>query len=115
MKARLRTFTLWTGTLLSVLIAAAFVVSSWWWIVVQVPTPYGPALYMVAGSAMFVADRMQSEAIDVGSSSMGLTQWNDWDAELWVYVVVPLYAVLIAVAIPTLLVWRYWPKRAKAG
>ncbi len=80
---------------------------------VQVPTPYGPALYMVAGSAMFVADRMQSEAIDVGSSSMGLTQWNDWDGESWVYVVVPLYAVFAAVAVPTLLVWRFWPKPAR--
>ncbi len=27
---RLRTFTLWTGTLLSPLIVAAFVVSAWW-------------------------------------------------------------------------------------
>ncbi len=36
-RRRLRTFALWTGTLLCVLIAAAFVVSAWWWVWIVVP------------------------------------------------------------------------------
>ena len=45
-----------------------------------------------------------------------LSGWNAWS---WVrqsrYIAVPLYAVLAAVAIPTLLVWRLWPKPIKPG
>ena len=35
--SRLRTLTLWTGTTLSLLVAAAFVVSGWWWVWLMVP------------------------------------------------------------------------------
>ncbi len=44
LRPRLRTFTLWTGTLLCVLIAAAFVVSAWWWVVIQVPSVLSSAI-----------------------------------------------------------------------
>ncbi len=54
---RLRTFTLWTGTTLSLLIAAAFVVSARWKIVFQVPR--SPALRLIAGSAIFVSGEIE--------------------------------------------------------
>ncbi len=38
---RLRTFTLWTGSLLSLLIAAAFVVSARWLVAVDIPGAAG--------------------------------------------------------------------------
>ncbi len=60
---RLRKFILWTGTLLCVLIAAAFVVSAWWQVVFQVPTSRGPALYLVAGSVLLVTDDIMSVAV----------------------------------------------------
>ena len=115
MMPRLRTFTLWTGTTLSVLIAVAFVVSGWWWVVIQVTAHRGPAIYVVAGSFAHVADSMQSVTLLVVPSRLGLSRWNDWSGESGVYVQVPLYAVFAAAAIPTLLVWRFWPKPPKPG
>ena len=47
-KAHTRTLTRWTGSLLSLLIAAAFVASPWCWVVIQVPSNRGPALYLIA-------------------------------------------------------------------
>ena len=112
---RLRTFALWAGATLSVLIAAAFVASAWCWIVIQVPWRHGPALYLIAGSASVVADEMLSIPVLIERSSLGLSRWNDWGGELWVYLDVPLYAVFAAVAVPTLLVWRFSPKPVDPG
>ena len=73
---RLRTFTLWTGTLLCVLIAAAFVVSAFWWVVIQVPTSRGMAMFLVAGSVMFETHEVQSAPVLAHAHSWGLVQWN---------------------------------------
>ena len=64
---------------------------------------------------MFVADDMIGGSVFVAPSAEGLSRWNDWGGELWVYLEVPLYALFAAVAIPTLLVWRFWPKPVKPG
>ncbi|MCH8853576.1 MAG: hypothetical protein IID41_13130 [Planctomycetes bacterium] len=109
-KAHARTLTLWTGSILSLLIAAAFVVSAWCWIVIQVPTNRGPALYLIAGSASLVADEMLSIPVLIERSRIGLSRWNAWDGESGVYVQLPIYAVFAAIALPTLLVWRFVPK-----
>ena len=95
-----------------VLIAVAFVASGWWWVVFQVPTPYGPSVSLHAGSALFVADELRSIPVLVEPSTLGLSLWNDWGwgGEFWVYVKLPLYAIFVTVAIPTLLVWRFMPK-----
>ena len=123
-RPRLRTFTLWTGTLLCVLIAAAFVVSGWWEIALQVPTSRGPAFFMSAGSALIVTDEWLSVSVSADSHSWGLSRWNKWTNTRYVngvppyfvtYLTFPIYAVFLAVAIPTLLVWRFWPKPVKPG
>ena len=119
-RGRLRTFTLWAGTLLCVLIAAAFVVSAWWFVVLQVSPPRGSVLVLAAGSTMLAAEIAvtgpdSGRVVVVRRSSHGLAGWNDWSGELWVYLRVPLYGVFAAVAIPTLLVWRFWPKAIKPG
>ena len=125
---RLRTFTLWTGTLLCVLIAAAFVVSGWWQLAVQVPTSRGPAIILRAGSVIFLTDEIMSVAASADPHSYSLSRWNAWDFQLLghktipagpirntTYHEVPLHAVFVAVAVPTLLLWRFWPKPVKRG
>ena len=114
-KAHARTLTLWTGSILSLLIAVAFVSSAWCWIVIQVPTNRGPALYLIAGSASLVADEMLSIPVLIERSRIGLSRWNAWDGESGVYVQLPIYAVFGAVAVPTPLAWRLCPKPVKPG
>ncbi len=112
-RPRLRTFTLWTGTLLSLLIAAAFVVSAWWQLGFQFPTSRGPSMLLVSGSFMFVTDKMLSAPVSADAHVWGLTQWNMWGldrASTITFISFPLYALFTAVAVPTLLVWRFVPK-----
>ncbi len=107
---RLRTFTLWTGTSLCVLIAALFVVSASWGIVIRLP---GWVVFLLAGNAMFEVE-MMSAPVFIERHSGGLSRWNNWAAgsqRVWL----PLYALFAAVAIPTLLVCRFWPKPIKPG
>ncbi len=114
-RRRWRTAVLWGGCTLCVLIAVTFVASAWWQIAFQVPTSHGPAMYVVAGSVMFTTDQMLSVLVTVAQSGYGLSRWNGWGGEFWVYLEVPLYAVFAAAAVPTLLVWRFWPKPVKPG
>ena len=104
---RLRTFILITGTLLCLLIAAAFVASGQW----QYPAQAGKlCVYFWAGSVTILWDDPLIYVLAFDRHYSGLARWNtlDTDWELWVQF--PLYAVLLAVAIPTLLVWRFVPK-----
>ncbi len=123
MKApRLRTLTLWTGSLLSLLIVAAFVASGFWFVAVQAPTPYGPCLWLTPGSVTIVLDAPMNEWVFVEHKV-----YVEPEARLWLwtslkslaagsrFVELPLYAVFAAVAIPTLLVWRFGPKPVKPG
>ena len=121
---RLRTLTLWAGTLLSLLIAAAFVASGWWMVSVQVPTRYGPGLGVIRGSfyaslgtllpghALWFADPVRRRMLPNGRSVPTGPHWQSWNswAEGGIWINVPLYAVFAVVAIPTLLVWRFVPK-----
>ena len=81
-RRRLRTFTLWTGALLSLLIAAAFVVSAWWEIALPGPTSRGPSLILMAGSAMIVHDDMAVTLVSADTHSFGLSRWNCWVPEV---------------------------------
>ena len=123
-RRRLRTLTLWTGTLLCVLIAAAFVASGWWRANLRLP---GSCQVSVAGGAVIVwTNRLTANRI--GRWPFGLSSWNGWSTEALSYSPVsanmnkevhiiqfPLYALFLAAAIPTLLVWRFWPKPPKPG
>ncbi len=121
-RRRLRTFTLWTGTTLCVLIAGAFVVSGWWLLAVQVPTGYGPAVTASGGAFGVLLEEQWSEAFVLenrtvqpwGCSGPDWWFWNYWEVD-GRRIAVPLYAAFAAVAIPTLLAWRYWPKPVKPG
>ena len=110
-RRRLRTFTLWTGSLLCVLIAAAFVVSAWWDVAMS---SSGPGLMVVAGSVTFVNYEWMIVTASVDRHSLRLSRWHLWGVGPRC-VQFPLYAVLLAVAVPTLLAWRFWPKPIKPG
>ena len=119
---RLRTFTLWTGTALCVLIAAAFVVSGFWGIRFLVPMSRGPGISVMAGSVRVVTVETITMPDTVTPHSYGLFRWNSWIARRASFgkkglfrLEFPIYAVFLAVAIPTLLVWRFWPKPVKPG
>ena len=124
-RSRIRRVILITGTTLSLLIAAAFVVSAWWFVALQVPTSRQPAIYVLAGSVTFVADR---DLVFVQPHSLGLVRWNGWTFGLRgiiqrmrptitnpYYLEIPLYVVFLAVALPTLLVWRFGRKPVQPG
>ena len=45
--------------------------------------------------------------------TLGLERWNRWaggDGPYPVSLEFPLYALFLVVLLPTLLVWRFWPK-----
>ncbi len=105
-RRRLRTFTLWTGTLLCVLIAAAFVVSAWWIVAAQARKA---CVYIASGSAVVLLDYPLTSPFAVERHSHRLGSGGAWKAGPRSFVL-PLYAVFAAVAIPTLLVWRFGPK-----
>ena len=122
---RLRKFILITGTLLSLLIAAAFVVSAWWEFQVRIPRPSGPVIALVAGRVLIVTHEIGTAPVSAVSHSYGLSRWNSWAfrrlggkmfrGPTINVIEFPLYAVFAAVAIPTLLVWRFGPKPVKPG
>ncbi len=107
-----------------VLIVAAFVLSGWWWIVFQVPTPRGPAVSLMAGTVDLMANRSVSVSESFTPHGYGLGFWNAWGARRgrlpnqagFFYVVeFPLWLPFLAVALPTLLAWRFWRKPPKPG
>ena len=111
---RLRTFTLWTGTTLCVLIAAAFVASGWWLLSFQVPTRYGPVLNVTGGLfTLYFGEGRSAVLVAEGLPGSGprWRWWNSWYASTdRRSFFIPLYALFAATAIPTVLVWRFWPK-----
>ncbi len=111
---RLRTLILITGMTLSVLIAAAFVVSAWRYVVLQVPTSYGPWVSLLGGSLTVILNNQMADLANIVPIKPNLVLWNKWYAGARI-VVLPLYALFLAVAIPTLLVWRFGHKRVKPG
>ena len=108
-RRRWRTAVLWGGCTLCVLIVVAFILSAWWIVVLQFPTPLGPRLHLLDGAIGIDMSDSPVDAIHIQRKSVDLTAWNLWVAGRW-WVDVPLYAVFLAVALPTLLVWRFVPK-----
>ena len=107
LRRRLRTFTLGTGTLLCVLIVVLFVVSAWWRVGAQVGND---CVYLVAGRIQ-VGFRfiLGNGPFVVEGHPFGLGSWNSWSFEpRWIKF--PLWPLFLAVAVPTLLVWRFVPK-----
>ena len=118
MNRRLRKFILITGTTLCLLIATAFVVSGWWLMILQIPTSIGPVLIVRGGMLWLAEGRWLLETFQVEPGTRPSIAFGDGpDWLLWNYwgtsdfgVRLPLYAVFLAVALPTLLVWRLTPK-----
>ncbi len=112
MLRRLRTFTLWTGTTLSVLIAVGFVVSGSGFVVAEIETPYRLQLMLRSGAISVHLENPLNSGVYVEWDASGLGDfeyWNLWEIGVR-YVILPLYAVFAATAIPTLLIWRFVPK-----
>jgi len=109
---RLRKFILITGTLLSVLIVAAFVASAWWWVWVKLPD--GQTIGFHAGAIEYAALYPASGWGSYFRHPQGLQYalaGRTWTNGFKF----PLIYPFAAVAIPTLLVWRFWPKPIKPG
>ncbi len=111
MLRRLCTFTLWTGTLLCVLIAVAFVVSARWRVWVAVPG--GPCIGVNAGGLGCYSSTLASRpgylphGDGLRFALIGMTRVNGFT--------LPLVYPFATVAIPTFLVWWFWPKPIKPG
>ena len=109
------------------LVAAAFVVSARWWAWFQVPNVGDPSLYLRAGSVSLVRESTLSVPVLVEGHSLGLSRWNSWTAQwvmhgskagpiyTWAYFEFPIWLLFLTVLLPTLLVWRFWPKPVKPG
>ncbi len=111
LRRHLRTFTLWTGTLLCMLIALAFVASGQWQFMAQAG---GACVYVAAGSIVILRDDPLLYPFVVDRHDSGLRGWNSRrSGPRWVEV--PIYAVFLAVAVPTLLLWRFGRKSLKPG
>ena len=111
-RRRWRTAVLWGGCTVSVLIALLFVVSARWQIVIPVKTTFEvPTIYVGAGAVSLVNGAVYSASARIMAHDHNLSHWNSWSGRPHlVYVEFPLYAPFLAVAIPTLLVWRFVPK-----
>ncbi len=132
-RRRWRTVVLWAGCTLCVLIAVAFVRSGWYLIGLQF-TAQGPAVGVTEGGCFFtwstpgggtpIAVRIPLDFLEIPTSTLPRQRmpnwelWNLWEVygPLWdVFlgsgeILVPVYALFLAVAVPTLLVWRFLPK-----
>jgi hypothetical protein len=107
MRRRLRTFTLRTGTLLCLLITVAFVVSGFCSFGIDIKG--GPLVWVLAGTVWFGLDDMRgAQVVFFRPRQFPRWLWLTFGWSPWVGV--PLVAILLAVAVPTLLVWRFVPK-----
>ena len=106
-RRRWRTAVLWAGWTLCALVAAAFVVSAWWFVALDIL--HGPLAFVLNGALGFGFDDFSRSGFFIAYDPNGLQSWNVWEWQTHRHTV-PLYAVFIAVAIPTLLVWRFVPK-----
>ena len=116
-RPRWRTAVLWAGCSMCVLIAVAFVLSGSHPSGLQF-TAQGPTVGVVEGCWFIVWIRIGSGTfftIPTGTLHQhrmpSWELWNNWSVLGLTpgRVFIPLYAVFAAVAIPTLLVWRFWP------
>ena len=110
-RQRLRTAVLWGGCTLCVLMALLFVVSAWW--EMHLAEPGGPHIGVHAGALDLYWNTLASRpgckrhGAGLGFALVGVTQVNGFT--------LPLIYPFAGVAIPTLLVWRFWPKSVKPG
>ncbi len=117
-RRRWRTVVLWGGCALCVLIALAFVLSGSWQLLVYVGPP----------EVLWVGFDRGAAGIGLGRFPVPARYANSWhehslrSMNLWFWgnhvdnppptpaFLFPLYALFLAVALPTLLVWRFVPK-----
>ena len=113
-RRRWRTAVLWIGCTLSGLIVVAFLASGHRRMSLR---NFTPAITVHGGAVGIALDgqslRRWLLMIDRGpffSDSPSWGSWNEWRAISGRLVVAPRYALFLAVAVPTLLVWRFVPK-----
>ena len=106
-RRRWRTVVLLIGCTLCVLIFVAFITSGWSQLAVQLPARYGPGLAVTGGSLCIFFGLLWEPLWGEGPS------WPLWNHWAWCHsdslrsVEAPLYGMFLAVAIPTLLIWRF--------
>ena len=129
-RRRLRTLTLWTGSLLSLLIAAAFVVSTRWTVAWSFGEYYGAVLYKGCFEVTRWPDdwreryspSFRTDGIELWETTKeedfnALVWWTETGTHMWGirYARLPIWIALTAVAVPTLLIWRFGRKPIKPG
>ena len=68
----------------------------------------------MAGNVMVLLDDPLRYPLAFDRHNWQLQGWNSWRSDpRWIEF--PIYALFAAVAIPTLLVWRFWPNPVKPG
>ncbi len=127
-RRRWRTAVICLGCTLCVLIVVAFVVSGWWKATARIPG-FGPVsverggFFVRVDSASAGGIRrhdfgwsgwnvggLKSVTITPPSSPPALAEFLGSTVMEFRFIVIPLWPLFLAVAIPTLLVWRFVPK-----
>ncbi len=112
-RRRLRGNVLIVGTTLCVLIAAAFVVSAWWYR--RVGIRGGPFIGIMAGALEYWFPSGVNWFASCEPHRAGLRFALVGRTRSGGGFILPLVYPFAAVAAPTLLVWRCWPKPVKPG
>ena len=107
-RRRWRTAVLWVGWTLCVLIVIAFLASIYW--VIRIQLPFKCVITLAYGAFRVYFDASPGSALTHWATSLAF--WNQWwiSSGLGGGGGIPLYALFLAVALPTLLVWRFVPK-----
>ena len=108
---RLRKFILITGTLLSLLIAAAFLASARWRLWFQSDT----FCITIANGSVGIQRGVVIASPVLLEPFPGMRRWNYWSYRPTLWLNFPVYAPFLAVAIPTLVFWRFAPKPVRPG
>ncbi|MCH7872044.1 MAG: hypothetical protein IID33_10130 [Planctomycetes bacterium] len=105
---RLRTFTLWTGATLCLLLAAAFVVSAFCQVAFQFS--HAVCFYLTGGSLTILLDDPLPAPFVIQPHAAGMYRWDEMATDWTSFAELPLVTLLFAVAVPTLLVQHFVPK-----
>ena len=98
---------LWVGLVLCGIVALTILLSGWWTTLLDFPS--GPKFMVYGGAVQFSLGLRFEPPFHIERHNSGLNLWNYWRLRSAVYAI-PLYALFLGAAVPTLLVGRLVPK-----